>query len=707
MQENPSQIFEQALSAHQEGNLRRAKRLYKVVLELEPLHPDSNCNLGLLAASSNQYGTACSYFTAALTIRPNYPQAWFGYVDALVKNKQISRAKKAIKIAKSKGLDAKSLSVLLPSSKALRAANSPPEGSLSELLDSYQKQMLIEAEEQAVSITKLYPTHPLAWKVLCALLQQTGRASHALILCQKAVECAPTDPQSHYILALINLELGWKNHAQDAYKQAIKLKPDFAEAHNGLGNTLRELGRLEEAEVCHLEAIVIAPKYAEAYNDLGNTLRALHRLPEAKANYIKAIGIRQSFAAAHGNLGNILLELGSFEEARKRLAHAIELKSDFTEAYSALGLVLQKMGKLEEAEARLTKAIKLSPEYAEAHNNLGIVLLNLGRLEEAEASFERSTALAPNFEEAIFNLASARSYLNNLEAEIRSWEVSVVSCSGGLRLRAQISLSICKYIAGDISEAQRLLSASNEIHSSSLKDHENEKAYHTYLSSLIQRSTKDHHKARPIRARRSLYVIGESHSLASHRLNFERSGGSVLCEAKLIKGCMQWHLGSEVRNQYKYAFEKIFESLPASSEVLLAIGEIDCRLDSGIIKHHKKAPEKRITDIASATIDNYFRYLKNVNSVLQHNISIQGVPCPNIAKEEHSKDDVEALVELIRIFNRKLKERCAQEGLGFLDVHKLSDDGNGFSNGIWHIDRIHLSPNGIWEAWNNCYLSVA
>ena len=170
------------------------------------------------------------------------------------------------------------------------------------------------------------------------------------------------------------------------------------------------------------------------------------------------------------------------------------------------------MGKLEEAEARLTGAIKLSPEYAEAHNNLGIVLLNLGKLEEAEACFEQSIALAPNFEEAIFNLANSRSYLNNPEAEIRSWEDSVDSCSGVSKLRAQVNLSICKYLTGEISEAQRLLSASNEIHSNSLTGVQNERAYHTYLSSLIQQSTKEDFKAKAIKAQRTVYVVGESYS---------------------------------------------------------------------------------------------------------------------------------------------------------------------------------------------------
>ena len=61
-------------------------------------------------------------------------------------------------------------------------------------------------------------------------------------------------------------------------------------------------------------------------------------------------------------------------------------------------------------------------------------------------------------------------------------------------------------------------------------------------------------------------------------------------------------------------------------------------------------PQKSTLDIVSETIDGYLRYLKDVNSVLQHNITIQGSRS-NIAKR-HSKDDVEALIELIRVFNR-------------------------------------------------------
>ena len=40
-----------------------------------------------------------------------------------------------------------------------------------------------------------------------------------------------------------------------------------------------------------------------------------------------------------------------------------------------------------------------------------------------------------------------------------------------------------------------------------------------------------------------------------------------------------------------------------------------------------------------------------------------------------------------------------EKAFGFLDVHKLTNRGDGLSNRKWHIDGLHLSPDGMLEAW--------
>ena len=171
------------------------------------------------------------------------------------------------------------------------------------------------------------------------------------------------------------------------------------------------------------------------------------------------------------------------------------------------------------------------------------------------------------------------------------------------------------------------------------------------------------------------------------------------CSARLIKGCKQWHLGNAFRNQYKYKFESIFCTLPKHSYVLLAIGEIDCRLESGIIAHKKKFPEKQIKEIILTTVENYLAYILNNNADCQHKIVIQGVPCPNVDIRNHVQNDINQLVEVVNIFNCELKTQSKEKGFGFLDTHQLTNKGDGLSNSFWHIDDYHLSPDGMQEAW--------
>ena len=90
----------------------------------------------------------------------------------------------------------------------------PSQSDLNNLLGHYQNQQYDEAEELAKSIIRDCPRHQFSWKVLGAVLGQTGRPSEALVVIQKEIALFPQD----------------------------------AEAYSNLGVTLQVLGRLEEAE---------------------------------------------------------------------------------------------------------------------------------------------------------------------------------------------------------------------------------------------------------------------------------------------------------------------------------------------------------------------------------------------------------------------------------------------------------------------------
>ena len=341
----------------------------------------------------------------------------------------------------------------------------------------------------------------------------------------------------------------------------------------------------------------------------------------------------------------------------------------------------------------------MKPNYAEARNNLGNTLWELGRLSEAEASYKEAIALKPNFAEAILNLSINHRYMNDSVAEIASLQNVLKIDSGEYGLSASVNLAICHFLEGDFTESEKYLLSAAKIQENTSPEFEPDRVYWRYLLSILRwRKNKDSFIKKGENDK-NLFVIGESHSLTSHHLRIQNLDVDFFCSANLIKGCKQWHLGNTLKNQYKHQFETIFSSLPKQSDVLLAFGEIDCRLDTGIIVHKKKFPEKQIQEIISNTTENYLNYIVSNNFNCQHSVTIQGVPCPNIDVGAHPEKDIKQLVEVIEMFNHELKAKSKKKGFMFLDVHRLTNKGDGMSNGSWHIDGNHLSPDGMQEAW--------
>ncbi|MDP4796381.1 MAG: tetratricopeptide repeat protein [Rhodospirillales bacterium] len=68
------QALRQGVAAHEEGNLQEAERIYRAILQSQPLHPDANYNLGVLAVSVNKTVAALPLFKTALEANPKIEQ---------------------------------------------------------------------------------------------------------------------------------------------------------------------------------------------------------------------------------------------------------------------------------------------------------------------------------------------------------------------------------------------------------------------------------------------------------------------------------------------------------------------------------------------------------------------------------------------------------------------------------------------------------
>ena len=263
-----NQALKQAIAAHEAGRAQDAERLYRAILQSQPLHPDANHNLGVLAVSLNKTDKALPLFEAALKSNPKIEQFWVSYIDALVKVGQVKDAKKIIKKAVKKGLNAKKLDALLHQPKTSAGTKKPSREQLSSLFEHYRSGRFNSAETLAKALIHDFPQHIFAWELLGAMLHQIGRAQDSLVYLQMCAQLAPRKPEAHSNLALAYASLGNLDAAKVNYTKAIALEPDDPEMHCNFGNTLQRMRKTDEAISSYIEAIRLKPDFADAYLNL-------------------------------------------------------------------------------------------------------------------------------------------------------------------------------------------------------------------------------------------------------------------------------------------------------------------------------------------------------------------------------------------------------------------------------------------------------
>ena len=97
------QALQQGVAAHKEGKIQEAERLYRAILQSQPLHPDANHNLGILLVSLNKADAALPLLKTALEANPKTEQFWLSYIDTLIKENHLENAKNLIEQARKQG----------------------------------------------------------------------------------------------------------------------------------------------------------------------------------------------------------------------------------------------------------------------------------------------------------------------------------------------------------------------------------------------------------------------------------------------------------------------------------------------------------------------------------------------------------------------------------------------------------------------------
>ena len=334
------EALKRGVEAQQAGDIQAADKFYTAILNAQPTHPDANHNMGILAVGIGKLEEAIPFLKAAIKANPTVEQFWISYIGTLIEQQQFADAKQAIFNAMKAGVVSEKINALVAELNLLADEKIPPQARVKRLSEYYKTGNYGDAEKLAISITQEFPKYQLGWKVLGAILQQTGRISESLDSVQNAVDIVPQDAEAYNNLGITLMELGRLDEAEVSFSQAIVLQSNYVEAHNNLGIVLKELGRFDDAEASYKQVIALKSDYPEAHSNLGIMLQELNRLEEAEASHMQAIALKPDFANAHYNLGITLKELGRFDEAEGSYNQALALKPDYPEAKFHKALLL-------------------------------------------------------------------------------------------------------------------------------------------------------------------------------------------------------------------------------------------------------------------------------------------------------------------------------------------------------------------------------
>lgn len=433
------------------------------------------------------------------------------------------------------------------------------------------------------------------------------------------------------------------------------------------------------------------PSSAVLHNMRGVAYKALGQPKKAVAHYQKATSLQPDFADAWNNRGSASRELGHFDQACDHYERAIKINPDYAEAWNNMGTALEALGEQQAALESYEQAINLQQDFPQAWNNRGVVLLNAGYITEAIQSFGKAVAARGEFVEAFANLYDLLVQFSNTNqfTEYHQLAPAEVHFQSPLAPKFYALQSIAAWLTNDTehcaAQLQKLQQVGNErLSKLSASDQVFCTAYGRFLSSLLELNPGASSSGE------KLYHLGESHCLsyAHHQLTI--NGSRLAIEPRLCLGTKAFHLASESHSRYRAIAASHLAEIPIGSSVLISFGEIDCRIDEGFLSAQRKL-KSDLHALVAETVAGYLEFLMQENRDFQHRLLPLTVPAP-VYMEKYSAEENNARAEVIKMFNEELLKQCTERELQAVDVYAVSVAEDGFSNGKYHIDAIHLGP---------------
>ena len=551
--------------------------------------------------------------------------------------------------------------------------------------------------------------------------------SEAVNYCEQSLTQAPNFAEPYHLLGIIAYKNGCYENAIELVKKACELTPENATFHNSLGNIFSKIGDIDNALFAYKTAIKLADRSIDPYinmavaiNDFGDFKKAielldtalLHNLSDERILFTKAnilqknLQFRESedvyrclldrnpdHEASIVNLGTILTNTKREDEAQTLYTNAVIRGLATPNIIFNLGYIFQQKKIVSEAKHFYQQVIAIDSSFDKAKTNLGTLCFEEGLFTEAIDLFSQVTDSSKSFIDAKHNLIMCHQASQKLEDMREEIEINLANNIDhkNIAIELKIHLSIYHWLKNNMRACEALLvTLAEHIKKQSSTLNAFTRGYYSYLLSLVNTFNPQYYLPSTI-TNKTIYAIGDSHALALANLRIPTPDENYLISTQLVVGAKMWHLANTERNKFKSSVEVSLNNIPKGATVMLLFGEIDCRINEGIIRQLENT-DKDISHITSPLVNSYLDFVKSRTSERKLKIIICGIPATNKNRKHYDDEKFNHLLLIIKQLNYDLMTQSKEYNFKTIDTYSNTICNSGASNGSHHVDDCHLSP---------------
>ena len=423
---------------------------------------------------------------------------------------------------------------------------------------------------------------------------------------------------------------------------------------NFVGSALCEVDRGQLGLDKLFKSLKINPKNHLTLNLIGNAYKRDEKHDIAIDFYQKCLRIKPNFMPALNNYATALMARGQYDKALKYYVRVLAIDAKSPEILNNLGNLHKSKGNLQTATTYFKEALE------------GISLDNRA-LENLASLLVQSCASTQNE-----NLEFMRSIIDNYHLTPKICTLALIKAfiDKDFNFAKQLSQYYGKFSKDSYNKMKR----EDQVFCS---------AYSLFIPKLISQTNYDTQGDT-----KYIYHFGESHCLSFAHQNFTLDSDQYRIKPEITFGTKAYHLAQSEENKFKALIKEKFLALKPKQKVFISFGEIDCRLDEGFILAHKKY-SMPLNELVHTTVSRYVDWFTKLNDNACHELYFFTVPAPVFAS---NKENNHERLRVIQLFNSSLAEIIKSEGHHTINTYKLTSDHEGYSNGVYHIDKIHLSP---------------